>query len=283
MAGSVHERIAAARAVLVRAGLPPDEAALDAEVLARHALGWDRAALLVRGREGLPAGFADAYAALVDRRAAREPVALITGHREFWGLDFFVTPDVLVPRPETELIVERAIARGRARAARWILDVGTGSGCLAVALAAELPGARVVATDLSAAALSVAAVNRRRHRLEDRLHLVRADGVDAMRGPFDLVVSNPPYVALGSGLPPEVERHEPHAALYAGRDGLDVLRPLIRSVASRLAPGGQFIVEFGFGQRDRVERLAQDAGWSRVTMVDDLQGIPRVAVLAADD
>ena len=279
MAASVHAHIAAARQALLAAGITTQDASGDAEVLARHALGWDRAALLTRWREPAPAGFERDYAALIRRRAAREPVALITGVREFWGLEIRVTSDVLVPRPETELVVEHAIAFACTHDVRRIADIGTGSGCLAVALAVELPSARLVAIDVSPAALSVAASNLRRHRVDTRVLLLRANALDAIRGPLDLIVSNPPYVPLDSALPPEVANYEPHAALFAGTDGLDVIRALIGSVASRLAPDGRFIVEFGFGQHVAVKALAREAGWQQVVIARDLQGIPRVAIM----
>jgi release factor glutamine methyltransferase len=280
MEPTVRDRIQEAREALVRAGLPPADASLDAEVLARHVLGWDRAAVLTRGEEPAPAALGAAYDAAIARRARREPVALIMGAREFWGLDFWVTPDVLIPRPETELIVESAIAiRPRGWRGR-ILDVGTGTGCLAIALAVEFPHAHVFASDLSSAALVVARHNATRHGLLDRIRLVRANLLDGLAGPFDLIASNPPYVPLGSPLPPDVVDHEPHSALFAGPDGLAALRPLIHTAADRLAPGGRFIVEFGFGQADEIRSLAAGAGWRDVEIAEDLQGIPRVAVMA---
>ena len=163
MTAPLREHIARARASLVGAGLAPDDAALDAEVLARHVLGWDRAQLLTRSHLPPDDQFSPAFDAAIARRAAREPVALITGHREFWGLDIEVTRDVLIPRPETELIVEQAIRRFARRSGPRIIDVGTGSGCIAIALTHELPAARVLAIDRSAAALAVAARNVRRH------------------------------------------------------------------------------------------------------------------------
>ncbi|HXW04773.1 MAG TPA: peptide chain release factor N(5)-glutamine methyltransferase [Vicinamibacterales bacterium] len=279
MAATVHERIAAARQALIGAGLSAEDAAIDAAVLARHALGWDRASLLARGRESAPPAFDEVYAQLIRRRTAREPVALITGSREFWGLDFRVSSGVIVPRPETELVVEQALACARDAGSRRLVDVGTGSGCLAVALASELPGARVLAIDTSLEALRVAARNARRHGVADRVHLVQATLLEAVGAPVDLIVSNPPYVPDTETLPPEVARYEPPEALFAGPDGLDVLRALISSAPARLAPGGRFIVEFGFGQRAAVESLARAAGWSRVGFVNDLQDIPRVAVM----
>lgn len=277
MTATLHERIAEARRRLAQAGLDPRDASIDAEVLARHVLGWDRAALLARGREPAPPAFAERFASAIVRREAREPVALITGHREFWGLEFEVTPDVLIPRPESELIVEAALEEGAA-ACRRIVDVGTGSGCLAVALA-TVSAARVTATDMSAAALGVARRNAQRHGVKDRISFVRADLLEGLAGSVDLIVSNPPYVPVHDDLPPDVARYEPPSALYAGADGLEALRRLIATAAPRLAGRGRLIVEFGFGQAASIRRLAEGAGWRQVDLRSDLQGIPRVAVM----
>jgi release factor glutamine methyltransferase len=279
MARTLHEHIAGARAALAAAGLSPDKAAIDADVLARHVLGWDRATLLTRGGEEAAPDFVVRYEAAVRRRAAREPVALITGHREFWGLDFEVTRDVLVPRPETELIVEAALARLDRRSPIRILDVGTGSGCLAVALATEFPAARVTATDISPGALRVAARNAERLAAR-RVRLVRAYLVDGLRGPFDLIVSNPPYVPAGAALSVDVARYEPPTALYADEDGLGLLRVLIATAPVALAEGGALIVEFGYGQAEHIQELANQAGWRDVQLEEDLQGIPRIAVMS---
>lgn len=277
---SVHERVADARQALLRAGLTAENARVDAEVLARHALGWDRARLLADGREPMPPDADRHYSALIERRATREPVAFITGQREFWGLCFDVSPDVLIPRPETELIVEAACERrGQLDGVRTIVDVGTGSGCLAIALAREFPNARVLATDVSAAALGVASRNAVRHEVDRRVTFVRGDLLEPVQGPVDLVVSNPPYVPSGVELSPDIVRFEPPIALYSGRDGLTLVRRLVASVRSRLADGGLFVVEFGLGQDDEVVALARDAGWQDVTIKEDLQGIPRVAVM----
>ncbi len=281
MTARLDAQIAAARERLVRAGLSAADAALDAEVLARHVLGWDRAKLIVSARQPPPESFPAAYDAVISRRAAREPVALITGHREFWGLDFEVTGDVLVPRPETELIVEQALARLPPGSRSPIVDVGTGSGCIAIALAHERPSIHVIAIDLSAEALAVAARNSLRHNVAGRVHLVRGDLLEAVRGPVDLIVSNPPYVprADAAGLQPEVVRHEPHAALFADEEGLGVLRRLCESAASRLSPRGSLIVEFGAGQEERLSAIARASGWT-IETARDLAGIPRVAVMA---
>jgi release factor glutamine methyltransferase len=278
---SLHERLADARRRFERAGIADDEAAIDAAVLARHLLGWDRAALLTHGHEPPPPGFDTRYGPLVERRIAREPVAYIVGHREFWGLEIEVTRDVLVPRPETELVVEAALAIAGRGEVRRIVDVGTGSGCIAVALAVELPAAAVVAADVSAAALAVARRNARRHGAADRIRLVESDLLDGVAESADLIVSNPPYVSTADRerLPPEVARYEPHQALFAGEDGLDAIRRLVATAHGRLAPGGHLVVEFGFGQGSAVTALAADAGWRVVAVRRDLQQIPRVAVL----
>jgi release factor glutamine methyltransferase len=279
---SLHERLAETRETLIRAGIAAEEAALDAEVLARHVLDCDRATLLTRARDPLPSAFDRLYRALIARRDAREPVAYIVGHREFWGLEFDVTPAVLIPRPETELIVEEALASlPRRDAVRHIIDVGTGSGCLAVTLAVEFPPARVTATDTSHEALSVAYRNGDRHNVIGRMTFVQGDVLQDVAGPADLIVSNPPYVPAGdaAALQPEVARYEPSSALYGGHDGLDVIRRLLASAPHHLAAAGWLIVEFGFGQEAAVRELAQNAGWNVARMRSDLQGIPRVAVL----
>ncbi len=277
---SVHQRIAAARQTLVRAGLLDEYARVDAEVLARHALGWDRARLLADGRGPMPADVDERFSALIERRATREPVAFITGHREFWGLDFDVSPDVLIPRPETELIVEAVCERrGRREDVRTLVDVGTGSGCLAVALAREFPGATVLAVDISAAALAVAAKNAARHQVDRRVTFVRGDLLDPVHGPVDVIVSNPPYVPSTVELSLDIVRFEPSVALYSGQDGLTLVKKLVASVQSRLAEGGLFVMEFGFGQDEQVQAFALEAGWQNVNIKEDFQGIPRVAVM----
>jgi release factor glutamine methyltransferase len=281
MPRSVHEALATARRALSEAGIPAGDAALDAEVLARHALGWDRAALIARGREEPTPGFEQRYAELIARRAAREPVAYIVGMREFWNRDFEVTRDVLIPRPETELIVEEALDDARTWAPATIVDVGCGSGCIAVTLAAELPRVHVIATDVSAAALDVARRNAERHRVADRLTFVVTDLLDRVSGPFDLIVSNPPYMSpeIEPTLQPEVAWYEPRQALYAGGDGLDAYRRLFPAAAERLADEGLLVVEFGFGQEADVRDLARTAGLTVTRVSADLQGIPRVAVI----
>ena len=278
----LHERLADARDRLIRAGIPADEAALDAEVLARHVLDCDRATLLTRARDPLPSAFGRLYDELVHRRVAREPVAYIIGHREFWGLEFDVTPAVLIPRPETELVIEEALsAFPHRQLVRKIVDVGTGSGCLAVILAIEFQAAALVATDSSAAALEIAGQNAARHNVSRRISFVHGDLLQDTGPGTDLIVSNPPYVpeADAATLQPEVAQYEPSSALYAGPDGLVVIRRLLGEAPACLAEEGRLIVEFGFGQEAALRDAALQSGWTVERVRQDLQGIPRVAVL----
>lgn len=297
---TLHRRIQEARRRFEHAGIHAAEAAIDADVLARHALGgWDRGQLLVRQHDACPAGFAAIFEALVRRREQREPTGYITGHREFWGLDIEVRPGVLVPRPETEFLIEETLSRlspdesGSARLADQattgllnqprvsIADVGTGSGCIAVAIARWLPAADIIAIDASEEALAVARRNAERHEVAGRVRFLRANLLAGVAGPFDAVVSNPPYVPAPdlAGLQPEVRDHEPLAALVAGHDGLGVIRRLVPEAAAVLRPGGWLLFEFGFGQVDGVR--ATVAAEPRLELVEvraDLAGIPRVAV-----
>jgi release factor glutamine methyltransferase len=277
------EEVARGLERLVAAGIPEDTARLDAELLARHALGWDRAAWLASRRDQAPDPFVSEYATLVARRAAREPVSLITGAREFWGLEFDTRPGVLIPRFETELIVEEALEELAGTKEPRVADVGTGSGCLAVALAHELTHARVVATDLSPLALEVARSNAAKHGVTDRVRFVLTDMLDAVTETFDVIVSNPPYVESGAraALAPEVRDHEPALALFGGADGLDAIRAVFARTPARLAQGGRLMVEFGYGQEDRVCDIAREAGLTVLRIKEDLQGIPRVVVLSA--
>jgi len=279
---TVRDLLAEARNRLAAAGLDAHDAAVDADVLVREAFGWDRARLLAHTGDDATAGVTARVEALVRRRAAREPVSQILGRREFWGIDVEVTPDVLTPRPETEGIVEEALARLTERDRAWrIADVGTGSGCLAVVLARERTRASVAASDLSEEALGVARRNAARHGVAARVRFVRGSLLDAFTGPFDLVVSNPPYITTGDmiRLPPEVRDHEPRLALDGGADGLDVVRALIRSAASRMAPGAWLVFEIGAGQDVAVSRLLRDSSaLELVTVRADLAGIPRTVV-----
>jgi release factor glutamine methyltransferase len=278
----LHELVAGGARRLQEAGLTASSAAIDAAVLARAVLGWDRATYLARLHDAAPGEFAEGYDALIARRADREPVAQILGVREFWGRDFVVSPAVLTPRPESELIVDEALARFAAAPPRRVIDVGTGSGCLAVTLALEFRHSAVVATDISAAALEVARGNARRLGAADLVSFVETNLLEGIApGSFDLIVANPPYVPAGAGpaLSPEVREYEPHVALFGGSDGLDLIRRLLPAAREALAPGGWLVMEFGAGKDEEVrETVEGTAGLVLETIREDLQGIPRVAV-----
>lgn len=269
-----------ARAQMVAAGIDPDEAALDAELLARHVSGWDRATLVARLVDEPPAGFADAFAAVVARRLLREPVAYIVGQQEFWGRDFAVRPGVLIPRPETELIVEETLGWARARPAPLhIVDIGTGSGCLAITLALELPNAAVSATDISSDALLIARGNA--DRLQAQVAFHHGSMLAGIGAPVDVIVSNPPYITRADyrALPPEVRDYEPASALLAGDDGLDGLRLVAATAAAALGPDGLLAMEIGFGQADAAARIVAETERLRLLRIrDDLQGTPRTVI-----
>ena len=273
-----------ARERFIRVGIPPDQATIDAEVLARTALGWDRATWLARRDEPTSADALTTLDKWIARREQREPVAYITGHREFWGLDFVVTPAVLIPRPETELVVEAALERLADRDRAWrIADVGTGSGCLAVALAHERPEATVVATDVSREALDLAHANADRHGVSSRVQFLETSLLDGVAGPFDLIVANPPYVPAASRdtLSADVRDFEPDRAVFGhGADGLDEARVLLAQAPSRLTPGGWLLMEFGYGQGDAVTSAARSVdGLAVETVLRDLQGHERTLVV----
>jgi release factor glutamine methyltransferase len=259
---------------------------LDAELLLAEAAGVARIAIVARAG-ALEAAASDRYVAMIARRARREPLAYILGRKEFYSLELAVTPAVLIPRPETETIVDAALAWLASRGAARVLDLGTGSGAIAIAIARNAPGVSVVAADLSREALAVAQHNVERHNLADRIALCRADcfdGIDAKAvGPFDLIVSNPPYIAEGemAALQPEVARHEPRLALAAGPDGLSFYRRIAARVANYLNPDGRAIVELGEGQADRVAALFAEAGFSRKSFRLDLAGTRRALLVTS--
>jgi release factor glutamine methyltransferase len=284
---TLAEHVSAGRARLGGAGIGTADAAADAELLARRLLGWDRARYVAEAPTDPPAWFAEAYRRWLDRRANREPASQIIGTREFWGLDFEVSPDVLTPRPETELVVEQALACAAEREAVLlrppvVVDVGTGSGCLAVSLARQNVDARVIATDISQAALAVARRNAARHGVATRVVFVRGSLLEAVAAPVDLAVSNPPYVPAAdmATLPPEVRDYEPAVALAGGADGLDVIRALVSDCNRVLAPGGWLVFEFGHGQEPGVRAAISARPRLRLVRISaDLQGIPRVAAV----
>jgi release factor glutamine methyltransferase len=281
----VAEILGDGAAVLEASGLTRADAKVDVEVLARHVLGWDRATLLLRRAAPPPVSFQTRLATLIARRVAREPVAYITGRREFWGLDFEVTPAVLIPRPETELVVEAAQAwlqaNARPASPAVVLDIGTGSGCLGAALAHDDPDLRVIASDVSLEALAVARCNIARHGLGSRVRLVAADLLTAFASArfADLVVSNPPYVADDSpDVADDVRRFEPAMALFSGPAGLEHIERIVASAGQVLRPGGALVFEFGQGQAEAIGMRLDAEGWIVREIKRDLQGIPRVAV-----
>jgi len=288
---------------------------LAAELLLMHALGRDRAWIYSHPEESLDPATAEKFLALIARRVAGEPVQYLTGKQEFWGLEFEVTPAVLIPRPETEHVMEVALARlgergikihmdtGAPREKLRVADVGTGSGCLAVALACELPHAEVFATDISAPALEIARRNAARHGVADRIHFLQCDlltGVTNADSPivgarhavpastrdasqFDLIVSNPPYIARNEAaqLQREVRDHEPHTALFGGTTGVEIYQRLIDQARGLLRDRGILVLELGYDSAEHVRAIfdAQPA-WTNIAITMDLAGIPRV--LAAE-
>jgi release factor glutamine methyltransferase len=260
-----------------------ESAELDARVLIGHALDLDHATLASSGARVLGAAQSRAIAALAQRRLAREPVARIIGSKEFWSLRFAVNAATLVPRPDTETVVEAALAALEKRGERsrtWrIADLGTGCGAILLALLTELPNSFGVGSDIDPVALAVARGNAQRLRVSGATFLA-CDMAAALRGPFDLVVSNPPYITTGDldALPPEVRLFDPRAALDGGRDGLDCYRAIAAAAATLLAPRGILIVELGAGQAEPVAGLIAAAGLAPLTVRPDLSGVPRALV-----
>lgn len=263
--------------VLRQAGI--DDPRREARVLLAHALGRDPTSLIGAGKE---TAAPENFDALVARRASRVPLSQVLGEREFWSLSFRVTADVLTPRPETETLIEAALAAlpDRAAVAR-VLDLGTGSGCLLAAALHEFPSAFGIGTDRSAAALLVARGNLDALGLANRAAVLRADWHAPLAENFDLVLGNPPYIDSGAitALDPEVAAHEPRLALDGGADGLDAYRAILVGLASKLAPGGVAVLELGAGQADAVAAIAQRHGLVVAGIRPDLAAIPRALVL----
>lgn len=271
---------------------------LAAELLLLHVAGRDRTWLYAHPEEILPPETAEEYFALLRRRSLGEPTQHLTGKQEFWGLEFEVTPEVLIPRPETEHLIEVALDRLAVREIRagrpvrltgkniTIVDVGTGSGCIAITLAKELPAATIYATDISKAALEVARRNAVRLDVSDRIHFLESDLLEgfaplvARHSPllFDLIISNPPYISRreADSLPIEVREHEPAAALFGGEEGYELYGSIIPQAAQYLKPGGLLILELGFNSLPAVQPLLDVSDWCNVGVTNDLAGIPRV-------
>lgn len=258
------------------AGKGIDSARLDAELLLAATLNLDRVGLYLQYDRPMAADELADYKALVQRRARREPLQYILGETEFWSLTLAVSPAVLVPRADTEVLVEEALQR--LTDAGRVLDVGTGSGAIAIALASERPQLTVTAIDRSPEALAVAAVNVERHRLAGQIALAEGDLAALPDGPFEMVVSNPPYVPTADweALMPEVHDYEPRLALDGGTDGLDAYRHLARQARHLLVPGGWLLVEVGIDQADAVATLFAEQGLTQVGQRADYAGVPRV-------
>jgi release factor glutamine methyltransferase len=253
----------------------------DAELLLLHILQIPRVTLIAHPDEELSANQRAAYEDSIARRLHHEPIQYITGQQEFYGLAMKVTPAVLIPRPETEHLVEAVLKLLPANEPLKIADIGTGSGAIAIALAAHLPQAAITALDISAEALAIATANAHEHKVADRIRFLQSDLLSALNPEaetFDAIVSNPPYVAEADRetLHPQVRDHEPATALFAGKTGLDIYRRLIPQAYSALKPDGLLALEIGHDQQDAVASLLQT--WWKVCFIKDLQQIPRVAL-----
>lgn len=262
------------------AGPHPERARQDSELLLRAALGCEKTWLITHLDQDFALDVQERFDAMLVRRLAGEPIQYITGETEFYGLPFRVTSDVLIPRRETEHVVEKVIECAAGFRGPRIVDVGTGSGAIAVAVAHQAPQAAIKATDISEAALAVARANAERNRVADRIRFLHGDLLAPVAGErFDIVVSNPPYVPecdRGS-LSIEVRDHEPAQALFAGEDGLAIYRRLIPAAFAALVPGGFIVLETGYGQEASVRALVEEAGFEDIGFATDLQGIARVA------
>lgn len=279
---SIAEAMLEAARALRRAGVP--ESRREAASLLAHVLDRDRTFLITHAEERLPAQAFAEFRSLVNRRAKGEPLQYIKGRTEFFKLDFEVTPSVLIPRPETELLVETALDLLDETAEPLVCDVGTGSGCIIISILHERESARGLGIDISLAALRVATRNAKRHGIENRLTLILSDcfeALDESNARFNLIVSNPPYVAEAAlgGLQREVRDFEPRVALTPGRDGLRVIRRLLAGAPRFLQPHGHLLMEVGFDQQEAVESLIDAETWELLDIHRDLQGIPRTVAL----
>lgn len=268
---------------------------LAAELLLLSVARRDRTWLYAHPEDEITAEQEERFLSLVERRAAGEPTQYLTGKQEFWGIEFEVTPDVLIPRPETEHVIEVALDRLAVREIRAgrkqtlsgeglrIADIGTGSGCIAISLAKDLPGAKFLATDISPAALQVARRNAARHNFANQIEFVQANLLEVVSSPatelrFDLIASNPPYIGRREEptLQREVREHEPEVALYGGEDGYELYADLVRQSAAHLVPGGVVVLELGHDSLPAVQPLFEAPEWTYVGVTNDLAGIPRV-------
>ena len=287
MGTSIAEAILHGANNLRKAGVPEERR--EAGSLLMHVLDRDRTYILAHAEDQLTDEQVEEFSESLEARAQGKPLQYITGRQEFFGLEFEVNNDVLIPRPETELLVEAALSIVSPNETPFICDVGTGSGCIVITLLHKLPSARGIALDISAAALAVAERNATRHGVQERLSFVTSDcfaGLEPAFGQtFDLIVSNPPYVAERAvdGLQREVRDFEPRVALIAGADGLSVIRRLLIEARAYLKSGGFLIFEMGFDQHDAVKELIDENAWKLLEIYDDLQGIPRTVALMKRD
>jgi len=296
---TIGAMVQAATVALAAAGIPT--ARLDAEVLLANACGIDRASLYCRWRSIVRAACRSRFDVVVERRQRHEPLQYIVGQQEFWSLDFIVTPDVLIPRPETELLIELALANlaqklpapskfplplgdGQGEGILRLCDLGTGSGSIAVALARELPQIQVWALDISEAALDVAQFNARRHGVADRIRFLASDGFSAASGlRFDTIVCNPPYVSSRELQRAQSElAWEPRHALDGGPTGLTVIERIVAQAPGYLREGGWLLMEIGADQGPAVERLARSAGFGSVSIRSDYSRLPRALVASVE-
>ena len=280
---SIRDLLAEVSQALASAGVP--EARREAMSLVEYVSAHDRTFLITHPEAALAPSDVGRLREVVERRAAGEPLQYITGHQEFYGLDFEVTPDVLIPRPETELLIETALELidGESEPT-FICDIGTGSGCIPIAILHERPGARAIGLDISTKALEVAARNARRLGVHERLTLIASDCFAALEAEslrFTLIVSNPPYVAEDAlaGLQREVRDHEPRVALTPGADGLRIIARLLVDSPRFLKVGGHLLMEIGFDQHEAVRELIDPQVWQLLDIHKDLQGIPRTVAL----
>ncbi len=277
---TIRDSIAKARERLEKAGVEP--ASREASLLLGHVMNWDRATLLARSGDELSDVDRQAFFELIERRARREPAAQIIGYREFWSLPFVISKDVLCPRPDSETLVDLVLTMSKTRfdgteRPRRLLDLGTGSGCLVLALLSELPDVCAIGVDRSLEALSIAQANSERLGLSSRISWLCSDWASALDGSFDIIISNPPYIAVDEWamLEPEVRLFEPEAALLAGDDGLDAYRLLAPEIKRLLAPGGFACFEHGQGQGNAIAAIMSKAGLREIARQDDLAGIGR--------
>ncbi len=252
----------------------------EAASLLQHSLGRNGAFLIAHPEYELTESECHKFDDAVSRRERREPFQLIVGRKEFYGLDFEVEAGVLIPRPETEILVEKAIELLETIERPTVFEVGVGTGCIAISILNSLPNVAVTAVDISDKALALAEQNARRHNVLDSLSLRKGDLFEGISEKFAMIVSNPPYISQDDAatLQPEVIDFDPPEALFSGRDGLDTITRMIQAAPRFIYPGGYLLFEFGYGQAERVQELLKKGAWTEVEIVNDLQGIPRALI-----